>query len=191
MTLTFEATRHRYLTDEGIQIPSVSQVLTLAGISDVSMIPAHILERAAAIGSAVHDACQYLDEGELDPDLDPLIVGYVLGYQRFKEAHEPKILEIETRVGKDGDLPFAGRRDRVIVLGDVEYVMDIKTASKPQYSWPIQLAAYSKRDQGRIVVHLAKDGTFNVIKYENEADYEVWQAALTVAHFKLKNGAKL
>src|SRR3954463_4964548 len=84
-TATFAEFDHSYEVD-GIVVPSVTQVLSLTGIDDVSGIPLHYLQRAAGIGTAVHQACELLDEDDLDLDsLDPLIQGYVLGYQRFRE----------------------------------------------------------------------------------------------------------
>ena len=81
---TFLAERHIY-EYEGVVVPSVTQVLTLAGIHDVSHVPLHYLERAAGIGSAVHQACEYLDEGKLDLEsVDSLIVGYVLAYRALQ-----------------------------------------------------------------------------------------------------------
>ena len=47
-TATFREQGHEYQV-EGIPIPSVTQVLTLAGIDDVSKIPFHNLERARVI----------------------------------------------------------------------------------------------------------------------------------------------
>jgi hypothetical protein len=84
-TATFAEFSHSYEVD-GIVVPSVTQVLSLTGIDDVSGIPLHYLQRAAGIGTAVHQACELLDEDDLDLEsLDPLIQGYVLGYQRFRE----------------------------------------------------------------------------------------------------------
>src|ERR1700675_985366 len=67
-TVDFTELGHIYRTDDGVIVPSVSQVLTLAGISDMSGIPQHVLDRARAIGTAVHQACEYLDQDDLDLD---------------------------------------------------------------------------------------------------------------------------
>ena len=81
---TFAAEGHLYQQD-GVTIPSVTQVLALSGIADVSGIPLYRLERAAAVGTAVHAACHFLDEDDLDLEsVHPEIVGYVLAYQLFK-----------------------------------------------------------------------------------------------------------
>src|ERR1700752_2641687 len=81
---TFTELGHRYEFD-GRAIPSVTQVLALSGITDVSKIPPHILERAATLGTAAHVACELLDQDDLDIDsVDPQITGYVLAYQKFR-----------------------------------------------------------------------------------------------------------
>src|SRR2546430_413548 len=95
MSATFSQLGHQYECD-GRSIPSVTQVLSLSGISDVSRIPPHILERAAAIGTAVHVACELLDQDDLDLDsVDPLLAGYVLAYQKFRaeSGFAPELIE--------------------------------------------------------------------------------------------------
>lgn len=195
-TFTFEELRHIYTTDKGEIVPSVSQVLALAGISDVSGIPAHILDRASAIGTAVHQACEYLDHNDLDLDsLDPLIVGYVVGYQKFKEdtGFIPELIE-HRMITKQGGIAYGMCVDRTGTIKNSKVLLDIKTSAKPQSSWAIQTAAYECALDGvreRLVVQVTKDGKYSKILFTSNADYVVWQSALTVADWKLRNGAKL
>lgn len=194
-TATFNELGHVYQLD-GKTIPSVTQVLELAGLSDVSGIPAHILARASAIGTAVHEATQFLDEGDLAPDsLDPLIAGYVVAYQRFKEEVKPDIELVEHRTITSTPIRYGMCVDRVYKLDGRLIVADLKTSSKVQPHWALQTAAYAvglrMNDADRWVIHLAKDGTYRVVKHENLADSFVWSSALTVAYWRLENGAKL
>lgn len=199
--LTFTEKDHRYEVD-GEVIPSVTQIMELAGIVDVSGIPAHHLQRAADRGTAVHVACQYLDEDDLVIDsLDPEIVGYVVAYQRFKEQNEfvPDLIE-HRMVGEVEGWQYGMTLDR---LGTVakrgRIVLDLKTSSKPSKSWPIQTAAYvagySAVDKlaapSRGVVHLHKDGTFSFLIHDQEDDFTVWVAAVRLAYWKLRNGYKI
>jgi hypothetical protein len=194
---TFAAHLHAYELD-GRQIPSVTQVLTLAGISDVSGIPVHNLDRAASIGKAVHLACDLLDADDLDLDsLDPQIVGYVLGYQRFREEWDfvPELIEHRTVASVLG-LQYGMCVDRVGPLRGKMYVLDLKTSSKRRPEWAIQTIAYAQGlgmyDAGRAALHLHKDGTYNLIEYQDRVqDAETWEAALQVAYWKLNHGAKV
>jgi len=196
-TATFSEHSHTYKVD-GEVIPSVTQVLTLAGISDVSGIPAHILQRASEIGTAVHLATELLDKDDLDLDsLDPQIVGYVTAYQRFKEESGVTYELIEHRTTAE----YCGIRygmcvDRVGAIGGKMAVFDIKTSSKPQASWKIQTAAYTHGlgdadTFERRIVHLCKDGSYKQICYDDPNDHTAWGAALVVAQWRLQNGAKI
>jgi len=196
-TFSFEEIGHRYTTEDGAVVPSVSQCMELSGISDVSGIPAHILERASAIGTAVHQACEFLDQDDLELDsLDPSIVGYVVGYQKFREEHEfiPELVEHRI-VAELGGMRYGMCVDRVgrFKVSKNTILLDIKTSSKPQPSWGIQTAAYAAGlglDCERKVVHVAKDGTYRLI-HHREDDLTTWAAALQVAHWRLAHGAKI
>lgn len=200
---TFTAAGHIYEQD-GVTIPSVTQVLALSGIDDVSGIPIYRLERAAAIGTAVHEACHYLDEDDLDLEsVHPEIVGYVLAYQKFKQEtgfaphaiEQRGIAEISgPRFAESRTLRFGYCIDRLGRLKGEAALIDIKTASKKQASWAIQTAAYAcavEHPGPRIAVHVAKDGSYKLVRHEDLQDFETWRAALTVAHWRLTHGGKL
>lgn len=200
---SFRAEGHIYELN-GRVVPSVTQTLTLAGLDDVSRIPARNLARAAAIGTAVHQACEFLDQDDLDLDsLDPLTVGYVLGYQRFKQETGFSPVTIERRgVAVDPEasgLAYGFCFDRIGILQDGqdqgrEVLIDIKTASRKSASWAIQTAAYAEAvefEGERYAVHVAKDGSYKLIPHQDAADFDTWHAALHLAHWKLAHGAKL
>lgn len=194
-TATFQPEGHLYAED-GVTIPSVTQVLTLSGIDDVSHVPIYHLERAAAIGTAVHEACQFLDEDDLDLDsVHPLVVGYVLAYQRFKQESGFQPTAIEQRgIAESCGLKFGYCIDRRGQLDGQEVLLDLKTASKKQASWAIQTAGYAEAIDStgpRIAVHLAKDGGYKLVRHEDMEDFDVWRGALQVAHWKLNHGGKL
>lgn len=190
----FSPEGHVYSLDGKI-VPSVTQSLTLAGLDDVSRIPRHHLKRAADIGTAVHEACHFLDEDDLDLDsLDPAIVGYVLGYQRFKQQRGFSPVVIEQRGVVSTGLPYGFCLDRIGILDDREVLLDIKTASRKQNWWGIQVAGYASAVEfkgERLAVHVTKEGDYKLIPHENAADFDAWEAALQIAHWKLAHGAKL
>lgn len=192
---TFTARGHVYQQDD-IVIPSVTQVLTLAGIDDVSRVPLFYLERAAAIGTAVHEACEFMDQDDLDIDsVHPLIVGHVLAYQKFKQetGFEPLIVE-QRGIGESNGLRFGFCLDRIGMLNGEKILLDIKTSSKAEHAWQIQTAGYADaidHTEPRLVIHTKKDGNYKVIRHDDLGDFETWLAALNVAHWKLAHGAKL
>jgi hypothetical protein len=198
-TATFTADNHRYAVD-GVAVPSVTQVLAISGLDDTTGIPLHYLERAAGIGSAVHKACHFLDEEDLELEsLDPLIQGYVLAYQRFRAENnfEIELIEHRTIANVDG-LAYGMCVDRLGKLDGRTTVLELKTASKAQKWWGVQTAAYAVGLSDRydfpglerVALHLAKDGTCKLIRHEDDGDYEVWWAALRVAHWQLGNGRR-
>jgi hypothetical protein len=195
-TATFLTEKHIYQRD-GIVVPSVTQVLALAGIDDVSGIPLHNLERAAAVGTAVHQACEFLDQDELDIEsVGPLIVGYVLAYQRFKEEHEFFPLTIEQRgIAESGALAYGYCLDRTGIIEGTPVLLDIKTASKRSPAWAIQTAAYADainlNSARRLVIHANKSGAYDLIPYTDAKDFDVWYSALHAAHWKLAHGWKI
>jgi hypothetical protein len=61
----FDPVPHTYHLD-GAHLPSVTQTLQASGAIDFSMIPQPILLAARDRGSAVHQACHYFNEDDLD-----------------------------------------------------------------------------------------------------------------------------
>jgi hypothetical protein len=86
-------------------VPSVSQVLELAGIDDLRGVPATLPEARGRRGQAVHLATQLLDLGKLDEHtVSPEIAGYVMAYEQFKRDTGFHPIAIEERgIGAIGD----------------------------------------------------------------------------------------
>jgi hypothetical protein len=193
--VTFTERGHIYRLGDVI-VPSVSQVLALAGIDDLRGVPRFNVRRAAARGQAVHLTTQFLDHDKLDEhSLTPEIAGYVMAYEQFKRDTGFHPIAIEERgVGAIGELKFGYCIDRVGILFDRLAIVDLKTASKHFDWWAIQLAGYAegiKHDGPRYSLHLSADGEYNLIRYDEGEDCETWLAALKVAHWKLAHGWKL
>ena len=193
---TFRAADHIYQLD-GRTVPSVTQVLTLAGLDELARVPKRFLVRPAAIGTAVHLATHFLDDDDLELEaLDPAIVGYVLGWQRFKLEHEFVPLIIERRgvsISPDGPA-FGFCLDRIGMLDGQEVLVDIKTGSKKYPSWAIQTAGYADAvnfEGARLSVHVAYDGTYQIVDHPDPGDFPIWRQALQLAHWKLNHGARI
>lgn len=196
----FDPATHRYTVD-GQPIPSVSQVLRAAGLVDYDGIPPDVLAYAAERGTAVHLACQYYDEGDLDPaTLDPHLAPYVAAWRKFREDHDFRILASERMyLGNLRGMQYGLTVDRLLEIGGVVCVLDIKT-SRDIHPWhAIQLAGYAigisgfapksalsiERGLRRIIVQLRPGGTYQLHSCQNQSDGEVFAAALRIAYWKL------
>ncbi len=188
--LEFEAGTHTYRLD-GQVIPGVTSVLKATGIIDYSFIPQDVLQAAARRGTAVHLACQYLDEGTLDrTSLDPSIRGYVDAYERFIEDSRFSPAHIEHRVFH-GVYRYAGTLDRTGLLDGALTVLDFKTGLVlPGHA--LQLAAYTNclklpRRFRRFALKLNDDGIYRVHEFpvsDFQRDTDLFLSALACHNFK-------
>ncbi len=185
--LTFDEESHTYRIN-GVVVPSVTQVLDGAGFIDKQWFTDEARQR----GTYVAQATQFDDEGTLDFEaLDDGLRGYVEAWRKFKrEAGFTKILFIEQRVC-DPELAYAGTLDRLLRWGHPSYpwVLDIKTGAKAAWHC-LQTAAYAGCLPGvasgyrRGSVILKEDGTYKFIKHSDWNDWRVFQAALSIYHWK-------
>jgi hypothetical protein len=192
--IEFDEAAHVYRVDGRI-VPSVTRVLEAVGISDFSMVPPAVLKHAQDRGTAVHRACWYDDQGDLDEaSLDPEIVPYVEAWRAFRHDHEFVAVDIERRF-YNADYAFCGTFDRLGWMRRWGKVMtDIKTGVHSM-SWPIQLAAYLRGHLSRVdalatrrlIVQLSANGHYLLHWYEANSlgrDWRTFLAALAVCQFK-------
>lgn len=190
--LEFEASTHTYRVD-GVIVPGVTSVLKTAGIIDYSMIPQDVLRTAAARGTAVHLALQFLDEGTLDRDsISEDLVGYISAYERFCADSGFTCAQIEQRVYHPG-CQYAGTLDRTGVIGGGLAVLDFKTGLVlPGHA--LQLAAYTyalpmPRRFRRLALKLNGDGTYRVHEFppfEFQRDVDLFLSALACHQWNLQ-----
>lgn len=198
---TLDRATHTYTDSEGGRVAlCVSDVLSLSGICqpypEIPSVMNHV-EHARMLGEAVHEWCEYLDNGGADIENldDTEVLPYVMAYQRFREKHEPEWEYVETSFS-DQEIDCAGTPDRIgtILRGKsrIPVIADIKTPQAAAKYWPLQLSGYqhlSRRlDCLLYVVHLASDASFKLRPYES--DIPTFLAAVKVADWRLKNGAK-
>lgn len=193
--LVFNEAEHSY-TLGGVRLPSVTQILKAEGFID----DRHFTEESRDRGRAVHTACHFLEEGELDWDtVDPSIVGYVQAYERFLEETGFESVLAEHPMA-DAFLRCGGMLDRLgtfrqRTLIDGWALLDIKTGVyQPEHD--IQLAGYevlADRDDGidvrihnRIVLELKKTGRYKLepTRTDPHIAREVFRAAVKTYHWK-------
>ena len=169
------------------QLPRVTEILREAGLIDTTWFT----ERGANRGTAVHAACQFLDEGDLDlMTLDPQIEGYVRAYDAWR--HDSGIMGAEwiECPRQDPMGLYRGTPDRVLVTR-LRAVWDLKTGG--YQTWvSLQLAAYVNMlpdpySYSRYGLYLSANGTYTVKEFpktEYAADLSVFLSALNIVNWK-------
>lgn len=180
-TLAFDETNHTYTLGER-RLPSVTSILKGAGLIDNS----HWSDEAAWRGTCVHKALEYDDQGDLDETaLDSSIQLYLEGWRRFRREFPCTVKKAELRMHHP-ILMYAGTLDRVVEVGGIPAIIEIKTGQP--HSWHhLQTAAYAglyEPSAARFAVYLRPDATYQMVQHKDRRDWEVWKGALTVYGWK-------
>jgi hypothetical protein len=186
--IDFDEREHVYRVD-GVVRPSVTQILAGVGLID----PRWFTPESRARGQAVHAACHYLDEGDLDlASVAPEIEKYVDAWMCFKRDVSLEVVSAEQLVYRPAH-GYCGRLDRVARMhgGPSQFVLDIKTGGPADWH-RLQTAAYAGCLPGfyrRATVHLGSDGRYAYAFREHKLsesmrDWADFQACLRV--FELK-----
>jgi hypothetical protein len=187
---------HHVYKVSSIVRPSVTQVLKDAGLIDTHWYT----EEARLRGKAVHAACQFLDEDDLDWEtVLPAYQGYVQGWAKFKR-------DSGFQIGRDGEgrplveyrlyhpvFGYCGTLDRQGAIGSAEYLVDLKTGT-PEEWHGYQLAGYSQclpdaLSRKRMTVHLKANGRYTTHEYGLDrfaCDWQVFSASVVVWQAKNK-----
>jgi hypothetical protein len=184
--LDFDPTTHIYRVD-GIQMPSVTQLLDDAGLTpDYSVVAPRVREHARQRGIHVDAACDLLDQEDLDwASVHPECVGYVEGWARFcaDEGYEP----VCGQVPLYHPLGYAGTADSIGTLNGQWVVVERKATARMSPLYGLQTAGYSQAPYAaptgggplrpvpwgtpaRLGVQLKRDGSYTVVLYEDSED---------------------
>jgi hypothetical protein len=192
--LQFDQPTHTYTLD-GVRVPSVTQVLK--PLYNFEGIPLATLNAKARLGTAVHRACELLDNDDLDEEseegraaLAPL-AGYLAGYKKFKSDMRPKLLANEQLLHHPVHR-YAGQIDRSYAFEGHVWDVDLKSTVSMSPIVGLQTAAYTEmlRAQGRTVparrgaLQLFPDGKYKLHEFKDPTDFSVFLSLLTVQRFK-------
>jgi hypothetical protein len=175
----------------GVRIPSVTEVLDIAGLIDWSMVPPGVLEEAGERGHRVHEWLELLDQGFLDledePDED--IAGFVGAYLRFKDetGFKPELIE---HVVVNETYAYAGMLDRTGRLNGDRAMVDLKTVRQVNATTALQTAGYAAclgNGHRRFALQLRPDGTYSLVPYTDRNDVHDFYAAVRLAHWRIKH----
>lgn len=197
--LTFTEKEHEYRVD-GVVVPSVTQVLEASGLSDVSMIPKDLLERASAFGKAAHKAIELYSKGTLDMEsVDAALMPYIDGWKAFTEdyGYSPRMMEFRGysplyRFGFTID-QLGSFNGKAIHMGDV--LVDIKTGH-PAPAHKYQMGGYKiaagKEYRNIVLLYLNPEfkprGYKVIFSNNNRRDQSVFLAALTLYNVRKQEG---
>ena len=190
--LKFEEKRHIYTLD-GQQLPSVTTLMRPLSGAVYKGIDDAVLNRAAARGTAVHNAIEnYLTFGI--EDVDPDHAGYFMAFLRWFSEYNPQVIASEYRLYHKF-MGYAGTADLICVIGGKLYVIDYKTTQRiEELLVRVQLKAYSQalgslgaEPQRAASLHLKRDGTFDFQTHDGGAEsWQVFSSLLTVLKYKQK-----
>jgi len=187
----FDRQTHVYSLADKI-LPSVTEILRGSGIVDDRWFTS----AGAWRGSAVHAACWYDDQNDLDEsNLDQALIGYIEAYRKFRTETSFEPTDIETPVYNDL-LGYAGTPDRVGKLNQKRLcLLDIKSGASSKVT-RYQTVAYvgclaSPRKYVRMELRLQPNGKYFLQVYEPkdyDADYRKWQSIVDVFHIRRELG---
>ena len=170
-----------------MSLPHVTALIYAAGLMDLT----HFTEAARDRGSAVHKACQFADEGDLDEStVDPRVRPRLEGYRSFIAETAPAIHAIEEPV-RNLAYGYVGTLDRRLTLNGREGVLDIKNGVPAPWH-PLQLAFYAgcfDRPLRRWGLYLDGEGHYRLIEYTDRRDWEVCKAVLTLHAWRGEHAA--
>lgn len=190
----FDETRHIYTNNDGLRIPSVTQLMRPISYEVYQYVPKELLAERARFGTAVHACTEYDDKGILDPESvleewKPRLEAW----RKFKQDRHPEFVLNESRISCR---TYAGTLDRVAIIDNEEWVIDIKTTSEIHAMAGIQLAAYEclvrdlmseGKELRRAVVQLNDDANYVLREFTGKDDYQTFASLLQIYSWKTRN----
>ena len=191
--LIFYEKSHIYMLD-GERLPCVSDLCRFLHKEIYKDAPIWQIEAAADRGTAVHKATEELDKtgtAEISEDYAP----YLKAYTAFRREHD-----VEWELIEHADYHpahgYAGTIDRYGMVDGYHTLVDLKTTYtvyKPLCSASLNLyrmilEARKKAVERLMIVHLKKDGTYKLIKFD--FDDAVPMALLTLHNVLKKKRRK-
>jgi hypothetical protein len=188
--VVFDEEKHLYLVD-GQPKCGPNQLMQMVGLSKpVDDMPEPMRSNflaAGNLGKVVHKWCEIYDKGDYDKYEAPLDKesNYIKSWISFRNDYKPDIIEIEKpRYSKYGD--YCGIPDRVVIIENAPYIIDIKTSKSINPNSRLQTMAYTyffKENMKRIIVQLKDNETYKVHELTEDAiDKNNWEAVLRVSN---------
>jgi hypothetical protein len=180
----FEEDGHVYKTAAGVVRPSITQMMSMVGIYDFSMVKPDVLENARRRGTNVHKWCEefdvhgFVDETWIADDE----MGYFQAWLKFRKEWNPVITKVENRMLRPiAGVLVGGTPDVEGFIGANPFVIERKACSAKHPGWAIQTALQEMLITGkprvghigRMSVQLKPNGNYTAIPYEDSSDGDV------------------
>lgn len=189
-TFEFDPEAHRYRLN-GAVIPWISFVLEKTGFVDKTWFRPEHADR----GHAVHAACLYLIQGDLDwstvhPDLLPRIKGFEAFWQDLRRF-APTVLLAEKPLYSTV-YQFAGTPDLAVEVREGVKVFDIKSG-KSGLAAKIQTAAqailieerFGVKVVERYALELPEEGGYKLVKHDDRGDRTMFLNGLAMVNRRI------
>lgn len=166
--LEFKEETHQYFY-KGLEVPSVTQIISASNQGVLDNIPISILDNASERGTAVHQAIEFYNKYKF-ANINEDYKGYFEAYQNWYKNNSFSFIEIksETKVYHK-ILNYAGTIDMLITDTREENILvDVKTTNELNMKYvTLQLSAYKEalasqgiKVKSMYVLWLKKDGTY-------------------------------
>lgn len=162
----------------GALVPMVEQD-EMAAVQFLKGLPYAKRDRAANLGTEIHQAIEVLAQGKPWPDWPLPIRPHMDRFREFSQAFRPEWLASEATVYSRTQA-YAGTLDAIVRIGDRTLLLDVKTGKAIYPEVALQLAAYRHAEfiglpdgneepmpavDGAVALHLTDQG-FSLIEVE-------------------------
>lgn len=183
----FEEEKHRYTTQGGVVLPSVTRILHPVTLSFYEGVDPETLRLKAELGHAVHSCIEFLIDDDLDESsIDLSWQPYIDAWKYWRSVYQPKFLHTELRLGCE---LFCGTVDCICEINGEIFVIDWKTTDKLLKTVGPQTAAYEllardfdkrKSMLNRAALQLKPNGQFVFERFTDINDYAIFEHLLIV-----------
>ena len=192
--LEFKEDTHQYFRN-GLEVPSVTQIISASNQGALDNIPTSILDNASERGTAVHQAIEFYNKYKFT-NISEEYKPYFEAYQDWYNKNSFPFIEVKSEIKVYHKvLNYAGTIDMLITDTMEEKVLvDIKTTNELNMKYvALQLSAYKDAlaSQGitvkaMYVLWLKKDGTYEYIEVPDKKNifmyslllYNFWKGEL-------------
>jgi len=184
--LEFKEETHQYFY-KGMEVPSVTQIISASNTGAMDNIPSSILDNASERGIAVHQAIEFFNKYRF-ANIDKNYEKYFDAYRNWYKAESFPFVEIKSEVKVYHKiLNYAGTIDMLITNTKEEKILiDIKTTNELNMKYvSLQLSAYKEAlaNQGicvkeMYVLWLKKDGTYEYLEVPDKKNIFMYSLLL-------------
>lgn len=192
--LEFKEETHQYFY-KGLEVPSVTQIISASNQGALDNIPISILDNASERGTAVHQAIEFYNKYRF-ANISEEYETYFKAYQNWYKSNQFPYIEIKSEVQVYHKvLNYAGTIDMLITdTMEEKILVDIKTTNELNMKYvSLQLSAYKEalasqgiKVKAMYVLWLKKDGTYEYVEVPDKKNifmyslllYNFWKGEL-------------